>query len=107
VKPDLNRAWILLTITLALPLALVILVLVSRLSGSPDVIFSLILFSTVSFYVSLAAGLLVPMCIAVAWLFGGSVSRRTMVLVVVLSILNIAAAISWIRLVIPQLHLRY
>jgi len=107
VKPNLSRVEILLTITLGLPLTLVILAFLSRLTGSADAVFALFLFCTVSVYFSLAAGVLVPIGIAVVWLFGGTISRRTMVALLILSVLNIGLAVTWIRMVVPQAHFRY
>jgi len=107
MKPTLNRAGILLIITLALPLLLMILTIVSRLSGSADATFSLFLFCTVSVYVSFGAGLLVPAWIAVVSLFGGGVERRRIVMLLLLSALNIAVAVIWIFLVVPQIHIRW
>jgi hypothetical protein len=107
VKKNLNPAGILLTVTLAVPLVLAVLAVVSRFIGAIEVAVALLLLSTVSVYVSLAAGLLVPIWIAVAWLFGRSVERRTIVALLLLSVLNIAVAITWIRLVVPQIRFRY
>jgi hypothetical protein len=107
VKPNLYRAWILLIITLALPLALAILAILSRVTHATDTAFSFLLLCTVSLYVSLAAGLLVPVWIGVVWFFGGGVERRTVFLLLSLSFLNIAVAIAWLGLFVPQLHFRY
>ena len=94
-------------ITLALPLALMILYVLSRLTGNADVTFALLLLCTVSVYVSFGAGLLVPVWIAVVLLFGGSVERRRIVTLLLLSILNIAVAITWIFLVVRQIRFRW
>ena len=94
-------------VTLALPLALIILGLVSRLTGSADTVFALFLFCTVSVYVSLLAGLMVPIGIAVVQLLGRGVSRKTIVTLLLLSLLNIAVAIIWLGFVVPQLHFRW
>ena|SRR5215216_1710151 len=107
IKPNLNRAGILLMITLALPLALMILAVLIRLTGDADATLSLFLLCTVSLYVSFAAGLLVPVWIVVVLLFGGSVERRRIVTLLLLSVLNIAVAITWIFLVVPQLRFRW
>ena len=96
-----------LIVTLALPLALAILTFFSRLTGSADTILALFLFCTVSVYVSLGAGLVVPVWIGVVWLFGGSIERRTIVALLLLSALNVAVAIIWIGVVVPQAHFRY
>jgi len=107
VKKNLHPAWILLTVTLAVPLALALLAVVSRLTGSLEGSVALLLLCTLSVYVSFAAGLLVPVWIAVAWLFGRSVERRTIVVLLLLSVLNIAVAIAWISLVVPRIRFRY
>jgi hypothetical protein len=104
---NLNRAGILLTVTLALPLALAILTLVSRLTGSTDAVFALFLFCTVAVYVSFAAGVLVPIGIGVARLFGTKVSSRTIAVLLLLSLLNVAVALTWIALIVPQMHFRW
>lgn len=107
MKPNLNRALLLLMITLALPLALMILYVLSRLTGDADAVLALFLLCTVSVYVSFGAGLLVPVWIAVVLLFGGSVERRRIVTLLLLSVLNIAVAIAWIFLVVRQLEVRW
>ena len=107
VKSNLYRTRILLAVTLALPLALSILTFVSRLTGSADAVFALFGLCTVTVYVSLAAGLLVPIGIAIVWLFGVEVTRRTVVVLLLLCLLNIAVAVTWIALVVPQMHFRW
>ena len=107
MKPNLNRAGILLMITLALPLALIILYVLSRLTGDADAVFALFLLCTVTVYVSFGTGLLVPVWIVVVLLFGGSVERRRIVTLLLLSILNIAVAIAWIFLVVRQVGIRW
>jgi hypothetical protein len=107
MKPTLNRSWILLMVTLALPLALMILFVLSRLTGDADATLALLLLCTVSLYVSFAAGLLVPMWIGVVLLFSGSVERRRIVTLLLLSVLNIAVAITWIFFFVPQFGVRW
>ena len=107
VKPNLNHARIMLTITLALPLVLATLAVISRLSGSADATLSFLLLCTVSVYVSLAAGLLMPLGIANLWLFGGSIERRTILALTLLSVLNVAVALTWISMVVPHVRFRY
>jgi hypothetical protein len=107
MKPKLSRAGILLIITLALPLALMILYVLSRSTGDADITLALVLFCTVSLYVSLAAGLLVPVSIVIVSLLGGSVERRRIVMLLLLSVLNIAVAIAWIFFFIPHIGIRW
>lgn len=105
MKPTLNRAGLLLKITLALTVVLAIIALLSRFTGSADTALALFLLCTTCVYVSLGAGLLVPIWMAVVSLFGGAVERRRMLLL--LSALNLAAAIIWIFVFLPQLRFRW
>ena len=105
MKPNLSRAGILLIITLALPLVLAILAVITRSIGSADTTLALFLFCTACVYVSFGAGLLVAIWMAIVLLRGGNVERRRMLLL--LSVLNIAVAIIWLFGVVPQLHFRW
>ena len=107
MKPNLNRAGVLLIITLVLPLVLIILGVLCRLTGSWDAALALFLFCTVAVYVSFGAGVLVPIWMAVVLLLGGHVERRRIGALLVLSVLNIAVAITWIFVFVPQLHFRW
>lgn len=104
-KLKLGRAGILLVVTLAIPLAILILAVLSVLIGEGDAAFALFLFSTVSVYVSFAAGVLVPVGIAIVLLVGRNVERQRMLLL--LSVANIALAIIWFYAIVPQLHIRW
>jgi hypothetical protein len=88
-------------------LVLMVLAVISRLTGSADATLALFLLCTVSLYLSLAVGLLEPVWIAVVWLFGDPVERRRIFVLLLLSGLNIAVAVIWIFLVLPQLHIRW
>ena len=107
VSTKLSRAWLLLMITLALPLVLVILAFLSRLTGSTDTAFAFLLMCTVSLYVSFAAGVVVPLWIVVVRLFGRSIERRLATTLLLLSVLNIAVAVGWIFFFVPRLQFRY
>jgi len=107
MKRHLNRAGNLLLITLALPLALIILAVLSSLTGNSDAALALFLLCTVSVYVSFGAGVLVPIWMAVVLLRGGDVERRRIVLLLILSVLNIALAITWIFVFVTELHFRW
>jgi len=105
MKPTLNRAGILLKITLALTVITAIIAFLGRFTGSPDTALALFFLCTTCVYVSLGAGLLVPIWMAVVSLFGANIERRRMLLL--LSALNLAAAIIWIFVFLRQLRFRW
>lgn len=105
MKPKLNRAGLLLMITLVLTLIFGVLAVVSRSTSSADTAIALFLFWTLCVYVSFAAGLLVPIWMGFVVILGGSIERRRMLLL--LSALNIAVALTWYFLFVPRMHFRY
>ena len=107
MKPNLDRAGSLLVITLALPLALIILAVISRSIGPVDATVAFFMFCTVSVCVSFAAGVGVPIWMAIVWRLGGNVERRRVGVLLLLSVLNIAVALMWIFVVVPKLRFRW
>jgi len=89
VKRNFNPACILLTATLAVPLALAVLAAVTRSTGATDSTLALLLLCTVAVYLS-CCGAVNAGVDSFGWLFGRSVDRRRIVTLLLLSVLNIA-----------------
>lgn len=107
MKPNRDRARILLMVTLALPLAIMSLAFLSLFTGSADAALALFLFCTFSLYVTFAAGLLVPVWIAIVSLFGRGVERRRIRTLLLLSALNIAVAVICFFWFVTRLQFRW
>lgn len=105
----LNKIWVVLTVTLALPFSLLaVAYLAAAPAGARDAGFLLLILCIVSIYASFITGILALGGGMVFWLLGVWNPRRgKLLLLVSLTCMNIIASVLWMRIFVRHIRLAH
>ena len=105
----LNKIWIVLAVTLALPFTLLAMTYLAGVSGGGrDAAFLLLILCIVSIYTSFITGILALGSGLVFWLLGVWNPRRgKLLLLVSLTCINIVASVLWMRTFVRHIRLAH
>ena len=105
----LNKIWIVLTVTLALPFTLLAMTYFAGVSGGGrDAAFLLLILCVISIYISFITGILALGSGLVFWLLGvWNPQRGKLLLIGSLACINLVASVLWIRNFVRHIRLAH